>query len=206
MSNEAWPEVMVTAHRKLPKDDGWLQRTLGDVVRRLADEFGTERFTTGMATGGDQLWGVTVHDQQRPLRAAIPYPDQPLDGTDGHFGPKWTKKQIATWHMLRDYAGDIGGIAYVSQNNPRTFNERVTMLRARNDWMLERTQAVVGIWAPSNVRSGTGSCLRKAASAGKPIVLINLAAQTVTRPLPRHWAQYLDIPALARREGDPSCL
>lgn len=201
MSDEVFPEVMVTAHRKLPRGavDAWLYRMLYDVVRRLADDFGTERFTTGMATGGDTVFGQVVHAQERPLRAAIPYPDQPLDGTDGHFGPRWTKQQIADWHTLREYAEDLGGIAYVSKSNPRTFQERVGMLHARNDWMLARTQAVVAIWDPAaaDQRSGTTSCLRKAAGAGRPIILVNLATQAVTRPLPQHWARYLNMPALA---------
>lgn len=197
--DEVFPEVMVTAHRRLPKDCGWLLQAVRGIVTKLADEYGTERFTTGLATGGDQLWGASVKTLSHPLRAAIPYPDQPLDGTEGHFGPKWTKSEQEHWASLKAYAEATGGAELVSERNPRTFKERVTLLHARNDWMLERTQAVVGIWAPANQRSGTGSCLRKAASAGKPIILVNLATKTVTRPLPRHWAQYLNIPALARQ-------
>lgn len=199
--DEPFPEVMFTAHRKLPRGcvDGWLYRALYDATRRLADEFGTERFTTGMATGGDQLAGQIVRAQELLLRAAIPYPDQPLDGTDDHFGPRWTRKQQEDWEVLRAYAQDTGGVEHVSQTNPRSFKERVTLLHQRNDWMLERAQAVVAIWAPANLNSGTASCLRKAASAGKPIILVNLVTQTVTRPLPKHWAEYLNMPALARR-------
>jgi hypothetical protein len=194
-----FPEVMVTAHRRLPRDIDWLPIAVREIVRRLADEFDTERFTTGMATGGDQLFGAVVKDQQLDLRAAIPYPDQPLDGTGGdHFGPRWTKQQVKDWHILREYAEDTGGTVRVSKCNPRSPGERVAMLHARNDWMLNNTQAVVAIWAPANTVGGTYSCLRKAAGAGKPIILVNLATQTITRPLPRHWAQYLHMPALAQ--------
>lgn len=201
LTGEQFGEVMVTAHRKLPRGDAedWLRRTVDDILRRLTDEYGMQRATTGMATGGDQLWGLTAKDRQIPVRAAIPYPDQPLDGTDGHFGSRWTKRQVADWHLLREYAEDLGGIHYVSTTNPRTYSERVTMLHQRNDWMLANTDAVVGIWAPGNLRSGTGSCLRKACSAGKPIILVNLATQAVTRPLPHHWAKYLGIPVTAIR-------
>jgi len=197
---QIWPEVMVTAHRKLPRGsvDEWLYRAVYDVMRKLADGHGLERATSGLATGGDTVWGQVAMAQQRSLRAAIPYPDQPLDGTDGHFGPRWTKQQQADWQRLRQYAEDTGGAELVSAHNPRSFNERVALLHARNDWMLERTQAVVAIWAPANLRSGTGNCLRKAAGVGKPIILVNLANQRVTRPLPHHWARYLNMPTLSR--------
>lgn len=197
---ETFPEVMVTAHRKLPRDAGeWLPLALDQVLQRLACDFGMQRATTGMAVGGDTVWGKVVADCGLQLRAAIPYPDQPLDGTDGRFGQRWTKQQIADWQQLKDYAERTGGVEYVHDHNPRSSQERVGMLHARNDWMLKRTQAVVGIWAPANIRGGTYSCLRKAAGAGKPIILVNLATRTVTRPLAQHWAKYLNMPALARR-------
>jgi hypothetical protein len=200
MTDEVFAEVMVTAHRRLPRDaSGWLNTAICEVLAKLRQEYGMQRATTGMAPGGDQLFGRGAQDCDIPLRAAIPYPDQPLDGTDGHFGPKWTKQQIADWHTLRGYAEGTGSIHYVSTVNPRSFDERVRMLHARNDWMLEHTAAVVAIWAPANLKSGTASCLRKAASVGKPIILVNLATQAVTRPLPQHWARYLNIPALARQ-------
>lgn len=197
---EIFPEVMVTAHRRLPRGavDGWLYKTIYDLMAKLAGEYGLERATSGLATGGDTVWGQVTMAHELPLRAAIPYPDQPLDGTDGHFGPRWTKQQRADWERLKQYAQDTGGAELVSPTNPRTYQHRVDLLHARNDWMLERTDAVVAIWAPANTRSGTGSCLRKAAGAGKPIILVNLATQTVTRPLPHHWARYLNLPMLAR--------
>ncbi len=200
MNEETFPEVMVTAHRKLPKDavDGWLYKAVYDLMAKLAGEYGLERATSGLATGGDTVWGQVTMDHELPLRAAIPYPDQPLDGTDGHFGPRWTKQQRADWARLKQYAEDTGGAEQVHDYNPRDFQERVRMLHARNDWMLARTQAVVPIWAPANLNSGTGSCLRKAAGAGKPIILVNLASQRVTRPLLKHWAEYLNMPTLAR--------
>lgn len=198
--DETFPEVMVTAHRRLPKGsvDEWLYKTVYDLMAKLAGEYGLEQATTGMATGGDTLWGQVTMAHELPLRAAIPYPDQPLDGTDGHFGPRWTKQQQTDWARLKQYAQDTGGVHEVHDHNPRDSRERVAMLHRRNDWMLERTQAIVAIWAPANLNSGTASCLRKATSAGKPIILVNLATQRVTRPLPKHWAEYLHMPALTR--------
>lgn len=198
---ETFPEVMVTAHRRLPKgaEDDWLGQTVIDVLTKLTGEYGLERATTGMATGGDTIFGNAVATRGLPLRAAIPYPDQPLDGSPGHYGPRWTKQEIADWQLLKEYAEQTGGVDHVHEYNPRSPAERLAMLHARNDWMLERTQAVVGIWAPANTRSGTYSCLRKAASSGKPIILINLATRAVTRPSSKRWAEYLNMPALARR-------
>jgi hypothetical protein len=190
---ETFSEVMVTAHRRLPKGcvDEWLRAALINAVAKLRDEYGLERATTGMAIGGDLVFGRVIKNMGLPLRAAIPYPDQPLDGTDGHFGSIWTKAQRAEWDELEMYADLTGGVHRVSKVNPRSFDERVTMLHRRNDWMLENTQAVIGIWAPnSNPRSGTRSCLRKAVSAGKPIVLVNLVRKTVTRPLPHHMERH----------------
>lgn len=197
---EAWPEVMVTAHRKLPTGcvDEWLGAALRERLVKLRDDYGLQRATTGMATGGDQLWGVAAMELQIPLRAAVPYPSQPLDGQgEGRFGPRWTKAEQATWHRLKEYAETTGGVEYVHDHDPRSFGERVNMLHKRNDWMLANSTAVVGIWAPANVRSGTGSCLRKAVGAGKPIVLFDLAARTVTRPRPEDWARRLNVPAPA---------
>jgi hypothetical protein len=198
---ETFPEVMVTGHRRLPKDalDGWLYRTVQDLMEKLVAEYGMERATSGLATGADTVWGQEAMVHELPLRAVIPYPEQPLDGIDGRFGPRWTKQQRADWERLKQYAEDTGGVTHVHEYNSRTPGQRVAMLHARNDWMLAHTQAVVAIWAPANVNTGTGSCLRKAARAGKPIILVNLANRAVTRPLPKHWAQYLNMPALAGR-------
>jgi hypothetical protein len=200
VADEIWPEVMVTAHRRLPKGclEKWLGAKLREVMLKLRDEHGMQRTTSGMATGGDQVWAALAMELRVPLRAAIPYPDQPLDGTEGHCGSKstkWTKEQRSRWAELKAYAEATGGVHHVFDRNPGTYQQRVGMLQARNDWMLERDDAVVGIWAPANLRSGTGSCLRKAFGAGKPIILANLTAETVTRPLPHHWSQYLGAPA-----------
>jgi hypothetical protein len=204
MSNETWPDVMVTAHRRLPKGcvDEWLGAELRRVMTLLRDDFGMQRATTGMATGGDQAWGAVAMEIGMPLRAAIPYPAQPLDGTDiegggKHFGQKWTKGQQQFWARLKEYAEATGGVEHVFDRNPRSFQERVTMLHQRNSWMLEHNDAVVGVWAPANRRSGTGSCLNKAVGAGIPTILINLTTKSTSRPLPKHWALYLGIPTLA---------
>jgi hypothetical protein len=197
--SQTWPAVMVTAHRRLPGGvvDEWLGAALRDCLRRLRDEHGLERGISGLATGGDHEFGLACRDLDIPLFAAIPYPNQPLDGTDGRPGPKWTKKDQAIWAELKDYARTTAGVHEVSAD-PRSPNERVGLLHKRNDWMLERAQQVLGLLDPASHRSGTGSCLRKAVKAGYSPILFHLIRRTVTRPLPHHWAIYLDNPALAR--------
>lgn len=198
-----WPEAMVTAHRKLSRQaTGWLEQVLPPRVARLRDECGTERFTTGMAIGGDQLFGLKVMEAGAPLRAAIPYPSQPLDGVDGRPGQRWTVKQQGLWTRLNIYAEATGGAEHVFATDPRSPGERVRMLHKRNDWMLQRSTVVLALWEPvrqgriNNV-GGTHDCIEKAVGAGMPVILFDLCAFTVTMPTPETWAVRLGRPALA---------
>jgi len=197
---ETWPEMMVTAHRRMSKDaEQWCETELRELLPRLVGGYGLRRVTCGMAPGGDHLFGLIAMDLGIPLRAAIPYPSQPKDGEDGFFGPLWTRKDRARWEQLYAYAQETGGVEHVYDHDPRSPGERVHMLHARNDWMLERNQQVIGLWKPGTPRSGTTSCLRKAVSAGFLPILFNLSALRVTRPEPKHWAEYLNMPSLAMR-------
>lgn len=197
---EIWPEAMVTAHRKISgAASDWAADQLRDRLPRLVGGYGLKRVTCGMAPGGDQVFGLIAKELDIPLRAAIPYPSQPLDGTHGHFGPAWTKLDRARWEELFAYAEQTGGIEHVFNRDPRSPDDRVTMLHARNDWMLDRSQQVIGLWEPGNLRSrrsGTSSCLRKAVRAGFLPILFNLTALRVTRPELKHWAKYLNTPSL----------
>ncbi len=200
---ETWTTVMVTAHRKLPKDiPGWpgetpdappvtLAQAVTARLAKLRTDFGTEKAISGMAIGGDMLFADATLDLGLPLTAAVPFPGQARD----EYGPKWTPAEQRHWQELLDRASHT---EYVSTTDPLTYNERVRMLHARNDWMLDRAQAVLAIWAPANKRgSGTYSCIVKAVSAGMPVILFNLTTHTVTRPSRRRWAELLDRPALA---------
>lgn len=189
---EAWTDVMVTAHRRLPKDcvDEWLGRALRERLVKLRDEYGMERATTGMAIGGDMAYADAALELGIPLYAAVPFPGQPHD----EHGPRWTQAQKQHWHELIERSAYV---TYVSTTDPLTYGERVRMLHARNDFMLRRTQAVVAIWAPANRTGGTYSCIKKAVGAGLPVIWVNLAGRTVTRPSPRRWAELLGVPALA---------
>jgi len=194
---ETWTHAMVTAHRKLPKGcDEWLRPAIAARLTRLRAEFGTETTTSGMAIGGDMMFADEALKLGFPLTAAVPFPSQAND----EYGPTWSRLQKQRWQQLCDQAVFV---KLVSETDPTTFKQRVAMLHARNDWMLERNQVVLAIWAPGNRRGGTYSCIVKAVSAGKPVILFNLATKAVTRPRPQDWANYLGIPALARR-GAPS--
>lgn len=199
---ETWTTAMVTAHRKLPKDSPeWpgetpdsppvtLAQALTARLTKLRTDFGTEFATSGMAIGGDMLFADAALELGLPLTAAVPFPGQPND----EYGPKWSKVQKKRWAELLDRASHV---EYVSTTDPLSFNERVRMLHARNDWMLERNQVVLAIWAPANRTGGTYSCIVKAVGAGKPVILFNLATKAVTRPSRQRWAELLGRPALA---------
>ncbi len=184
---EIWPDVMVTAHRKLPKGlvDEWLAGVLRDRIAKLRDEFGMERATTGLAIGGDTVWADIALEMGVPLHGAIPFPSQDA---------KWTKAQKAHYAELKERCATL---EYVSETDPRSTGEAIRMLHARNDAMLSGTNAVVAIWAPANHTGGTFNCISKAVSAGLPVILVNIAARTVTRPSAARWAELLKAPALA---------
>jgi hypothetical protein len=196
-STTTWPEIMVTAHRRLTRTVmSWLDDELPRTLAKLRDEHGMQRATTGMAIGGDQIFGMTARRLGVPLRAAVPYPSQSLDGIDGRPGQRWTRQQQADWAHLRDYARATGGFELVHDREPRSPGERVGMLHRRNDWMLHRSAAVVALWEPGR-RGGTHSCIEKAVGAGMPVILFDLTARTVTMPRPHDWANRLSSPALA---------
>lgn len=205
-SGHHWPEVMVTAHRRLPKNTiGWLEAELPRCLSKLRDEYGMVRATSGMAIGGDHLFALAAAELKIPLRAAIPYPDQPFDGVEGRFGQRWTRQQRAVWEKLCRYADRTGGVKHVFDQNPRSVGERISMLHKRNDWMLQRSKAVVALWEPEregqpNTVGGTYSCIQKAVGAGMPVILFDLSARTVSMPAPQNWAVRLDSPALAVAE------
>jgi uncharacterized phage-like protein YoqJ len=188
---ETWTNAMVTAHRKLPQFSGdWLRPALAERLTKLRENFGVETATSGMALGGDMMFAEEALDLNFPLTAAVPFPGQPHD----EYGPKWSPAQRQRWERLCERASHV---EYVSTTDPLTYNERTTMLHARNDWMLQRAQVVLAIWAPANKKGGTFSCIVKAVSAGKPVILFNLATRAVTRPTPRRWAELTGRPALA---------
>lgn len=198
-----WTEVMGTAHRKTPvAARDWLRAELPSVLTKLRDQYGAQRATAGMAVGGDHLFGYAAEQIGMPLRAAIPYPSQPLDGLEinpgvRRPGQRWTRQQRADWEHLRAYAERTGGAHHVYDRDPRSVGERVHMLFARNHWMLQRSHAVVALWDPERLSGGTYRCIEKAVSAGMPVVLLDLSAYTITMPRPQDWAARLDKPALA---------
>lgn len=188
---ETWTGVMVTAHRKLPKGaDEWLRPALRERLTKLRDEFGMERAITGMAIGGDTVFADVALELGFPLYGAVPFPGQAND----QYGPRWTRAQKAHWAELIERCAHVD---YVSPTDPLSYGQRVGMLHARNDFMLAQAAAVCAIWAPANRTGGTYSCIVKAVGAGLPVVLFNLATQTVVRPSRQAWANVLEIPALA---------
>lgn len=182
----SWTTVAVTGHRRLPAGAAqqWLNASISRCLSRMRDEFGVEKAYSGLAVGADHLFADEVLRLGMPLYGAAPFPGQPTD----RFGPQWSRAQRDHWEYL---VGQCQRVDYVSPVDPNTRGERLRMLHARNDHLLGVCDVLLAIWAPGNLRSGTASCIRKAVGTGKPVVLINVATRSSTRPRMHHWARML---------------
>lgn len=162
MTGESWPAVCATAHRHLPEGShSWVRDELGRVARKLRDEHGTRVGISGMAIGGDLYWAQAVLNAGLDLHAYVPFPQQP---------DRWPAHAKATWQRLLDRATVVH---YTADHYD------VRFLHERNDEMIDASVAVVAVWDPTKLTGGTASAVRKATTAGRPIVLINPAARTV---------------------------
>lgn len=188
---EVWADVMVTAHRKLPKGcvGQWLGTALRERLIKVRDEYGMQRAICGMALGGDTVFAETALELGLPLYGAVPFPGQ---------AQRWPKVHQRRWRELIERATHVD---YVSERDPQSSSEAAAMLHVRNTFMLKRADAVFAIWAPANTSGGTYNCIKQAVSADKPIILFNLATKTITRPSAQAWAHQLGtpVPAAARR-------
>ena len=191
MSAEVWRRAMLTGHRRLTAaDQDWVAGELATVVGKLVVGHATDTAISGLALGADTIWAEVALEAELELTAAIPYPSQCCDPT----APKhqtWTSEQQINWALLVSQSSKV---LMVSDRDPTDYRERVKMLHARNDAMLKIADVCVAVWDEGNLRSGTSSCLRKAVSAGMPVILLNLKARKVRRPGPAWWSQALRVP------------
>lgn len=184
MAGPTWPMAMITAHRPQhlaePGMLEWVAEESLRVARKLADEHGTRTLISGLALGGDQIWGWCAIRTELDLAAHIPFPQQPDPWRD----PDLTDR----WQYLRDYAECTGGVTVYGDLAGLTGLERkraaVRLLHARNDGMLAVTAAaagaVVAVLRPSKLDGGTRSAYDKALKAGLPVIHVNPDARTVT--------------------------
>lgn len=187
-----WDTACATAHREL--GDGarltWIKGELFRVALKLKDRHGTTTGMSGMALGGDLEWAEAVLFADLRLHAAVPFRAQ---------ADRWPRRVQERWAKLLAAAAAVG---VVSETNPGNRREAAGMLHARNDWMLDRAQAVVALADPGQLRfgdrgqvlGGTWSCVDKAVKRGLPVIWLNPATQTTTTPRPETWARILTPP------------
>jgi uncharacterized phage-like protein YoqJ len=140
-------------------------------LRNAAEWLRNERATTvgisGMALGVDQWWAQAVLAAGLKLWAYIP---------SAHQGDRWTPDQGREWGALIEQATKV-----------HTFGGRqVTpaLLHARNDGMLDDSDAVIAVYRPGKTTGGTYSAVMKAERRRMPGIFLDPVARSVSLGLP----------------------
>lgn len=172
-----WPVVCATGHREVPAGtEPWVRAELGRCAAWLREQ-GTRYAISGMARGVDLWWAQAALDADLALCAAIPFAEQ----TD-----PWSKPDRAEWQRIRALATREHIVGELPAGvGPRQRSAAVNRaLHARNDFMLDRSTAVVAVWERGKLDGGTHSALVKAARRRMPGVWLDPAAQVVAFELP----------------------
>lgn len=192
---EVWPEVACTAHRRLDRDaTAWAAGRLAGAVVWLRDQ-GMTHGHCGMAAGGDLLWAEALTTAGVRWTAHVPYPQQP---------DWWPQVDRARWRSLLECAA-AGTVVYGDLDAvpaEKRAKEAPRLLHARNDGMLDRSQAVVALWSPGRPRGGTWSAVRKAGLRGLPVIWLDPDARTTKVIGPAEIAELVKlapVPQHARR-------
>lgn len=168
MNPDRWPVVAVTGHRPQHLDAG--QQTFAATeLRRLAfklrDEHDTTVAVSGMALGADMWWAQAALDAGLRLWAYIP---------DEHQSDRWSDTDRAAWKELRSRAEreEALGESY-----------DVRHLHERNSRMIADCDVLIAVRDPRKTSGGTVSTMRKAETAGLPIIVVDVTAKrTSLRP------------------------
>ena len=187
MTAPIWPVAMVTGHRPQHFDPNrpdvfdWLSGELRRVLAKLRAENGTGMAISGMAAGTDLLWANAAVMTKMPLRAHVPYPQQP----DAWWRDRELQRQ---WRRLVDYAGRTGGVETYGDLDNYTDAERkgaaVGLLHDRNRGMIRETVAAAGVVVvvlrESRLSGGTRSVWNEIKDkSGLAIVRLDPDARTV---------------------------
>jgi hypothetical protein len=163
---DQWERVALTGHRSLSiAEYGFAGGELARLAVKLRDEHGTTTAISGMAVGADTLWADAALQAGLQLWAYIPFPQQEADR-------RWTHEDRAHWAHLRSRAERevVLGTSY-----------DVRLLHARNDAMLRDSDLLIAVCDPLRTVGGTAATLKKARKAGKPIIIVDIAARRTTR-------------------------
>jgi hypothetical protein len=197
-----WDTVCATAHRKLTAaQQAWLEVELYRIAYKLKVEHGTVTAISGMALGGDQIWAEQALFAELRLVAAIPFAAQ---------ADSWPREAQERWAQLLAAAAEVETVSDVDPDSPR---EAARLLHARNDWMLDRSRAVVAVADPSKrrwdgrgrIRGGTWGAVAKAHRRRLPVIWVNPAAEKTCMPTEGTLARLLRPEGDATSEGDLTC-
>lgn len=149
--------IAVTGHRpeKLGGYSDRARRTLGGfAVERffIAREKGLDRVITGMALGWDQAVAGACIALDIPFTAAIPFAGQER---------RWPRLAQERYHRLLARADQVEIVS------PQFINVNRAM-QLRNEWMVDRADAVVALWDGS--WGGTHNCIEYARKRGVEVL------------------------------------
>jgi uncharacterized phage-like protein YoqJ len=143
---------------KAEKIQSDLRNQIADAITRACGN-GFDTFITGGALGVDQIAAqavISVREHRNGIRLIIakPFPSQSC---------KWPKKSQDAFDALCAQADEVVNVS----DDPFTREK----MQIRNEWMVDRADAVIAAWNGGN--GGTGNCVKYARSTFKPILIIN---------------------------------
>lgn len=183
--------VMVTGHRPqylTEEEQAWMQVALTRTMWRLRSRHGMREALTGMARGADLAWALAALAAGVPVRSFVPFPTQTI---------AWPPIDAALWRMVLEHAS---ATTTLLSRAPRDRGESIRTLHARNDAMLDATDAahadgrgglvVAVLKTPSDgsePTGGTAATVKKARQRGLPLLIHDPGTRKIRR---ENWPAY----------------
>lgn len=154
-----WPRAAVTGHRPdafTPDQVTWVKDELTRLAVKLRDAHGTHVAISGAAQGADTWWAHAATTARLDVWAYVPFTAQ---------AATWEPSAQQRWTELleRSTRTLILGEAY-----------DVRLFHARNDYMIRDANVIIAVHDPAKTTGGTASTMTKAASAGKPTIMVDV--------------------------------
>lgn len=159
---DRWPRVMVTGHRPQHLSDvqaTWAKGELDRLAIKVRDAHGAQVAISGCALGADTWWARSARRAGLRLWAYVPCLAQPA---------RWRPDDQATWRKLLGAADRTLVLAA---------DYDVRLLHARNGFMVRDADLVIAVWDPAKTTGGTAAAVRQARTAGKTVVIVDVAAR-----------------------------
>ena len=155
-----WARVALTGHRALSADEAtFAGGELPRLAAKLRDRHSTTAAICGMALGVDTLWAEAALAAGLELWAYIPFETQ---------AARWPADDQHRWERLRAQAAR----EVVVGDAPATWH-----YHARNDAMVRDADALIAVVDRTRDGGGSLSTLAKARAAGRPVIVVDLAAR-----------------------------